>query len=219
MRQEVQSRAADTSLTSTSIDLWLNLGIKQISRRADWPWNTSTKSTDTTTNGTAEIALPTDFLRMQSVRLGAGTTATEPNATECSFVDYKQKNVFTQGPYYYINPTNAKYGLIPTPTTTGLPVYLRYYNIPSDVSDTNTTIPIPEPYHESLIFCALKKYWEATDDFEKALYYNAEFENIIERMKLDLLSPSTGKLSRMKDIRELVGRQDPQAPNVVSLGM
>lgn len=219
IRAEVQSRVNDSSLTTPSIDLWLNLAIQDISRRADWPWNTDTKATDTTTNGTAEISLPSGYARMGSVRVGVASTTTEPNSTEYTYVDYDAKNVSTDGNYYYINQTTGKYGLIPTPTTTGLPVYLRFQSVESDISDSNTTIPIPVPYHEVLIFAACKKYWETADDFGKVLFYNAEYENMVERMKSDLLSPSRGKLPRVRDIRELVGISHPQAPNSVSLGI
>lgn len=215
---EIQQRAGDNSLTSTSMRLWVNLAIKQIAARFPWQWNLATKSTDTTTNGTAEITLPTDFKKMFSVRVGDASTTTEPNATEYSFVSYDMKNVDTDGNYYYLNPTNGTYGLIPTPATTGLPVYLKYYKIPDDLTDNvNDVPPFPSNYHELCIFFALKKFWEISDDFNKAIFYDREFENMLEAM-LEDNRRSTGQLSRMRDVRELMADNQPKTLNAVELG-
>ena len=217
IRQETKDRAGDSSLSLTSIDLWVNLAIKQISERRDWLWNLTTKSTDTTTVDVAETSLPSDFKKMLGLRVGESAGTTEVDATDYSFVDYKSKNVSTAGNYYYLNPTNSKYGIIPTPNATGLPVYLKYWKIPVDISVSTDVPPFPENYHEAVVFFALKKYWESADDFSKSLYYNAEFENMVERMEKDNLR-STGHLTRVKDVRELVGIEHPQRLNSVELG-
>lgn len=200
IRTEVMSRAGDNSLTSTQIDRWVNLAINQAASRGSFAWNIATKSTDTTTNGTREYALPSDFKRMISVKIGTASGTTEPNATELGFVRYEDKDTGETG--FYLNPSNDYYGILPTPSTTGLPIYLKYYQIPTALSATTDEPPFPTNYHELVIYFALKKYWEVSDDFGKAVYYDREFENMIDQMKTDLMNRAVGSRPRMMDIRE-----------------
>ena len=211
--QEIRTRANDSSVTTEQMNTWINMAIKQATTRTDFPWATTEYSTDVTVASQVEYTLQTDFKKMISIRVGEASTTTELESTEYSYVDYKSKNVSTTGNFYYLNPATAKFGLIPTPTTAGLPIYLKYFAIPDSITTDSEKPPFPESYHELVIFFALKKYFEVNDDGQKALYYNAEFENMIELMKNDLLVRSTGQLSRMKDVRELVGTEQPQKFN------
>lgn len=218
LRNEIQIRADDTSLTDAKTDRWVNQGIKQWANRADWPSLVTTYELDTTVASTVEYSLEDDFKKMIGMRVGASAGETELDATEYSFINYKNKNVSSTGPWYYLNPSNAKYGLVPTPTTTGLPIYYKYYKIPADLTTGTEEPPFPENYHELVVFFALKKYWESNDEFDKVLFYDAEYENTIERMKSDLLVRATGQLDRMKDVRELVGTDQPQKINAINIG-
>ena len=218
IRSEIQNRADDSSIGSTELDRWVNLGIKQWASRTDWPSLVEVDSSTTTTASTAEYSLPTDFKKMLSVRVSDAAGGTEVNSTEFSYVPYKLKNMSTAGNWYYLNPDDAKVGLIPTPATSGLTIYMKYYEIPADLTLTSDEPPFPESYHELCVFFALKKYWEKNDDFGKASYYDAEFENAIDQMKTDLLVRATGQLDRMKDVRELMGDDQPQQRNAINLG-
>jgi len=155
---------------------------------------------------------------MIGVRVGDSAAATETNATEYSFIGYNNKNVYTSGELWYLDIEGSEYGLIPTPQTTGLPIFLKYYRIPAALTAVTDEPPFPENYHELVIFFALKKYWEVSDDFQKVLFYDTEFENTIERMKNDLKVQATGDLGRMKDVRELRTEDQPQKINIVELG-
>ena len=218
IRQDFWNRSNDTSFSSSQIDLWVNLGIKQWAARADWP-SLVTTATLTTTANIAEITLPTDLKRLIGARLGTISTTTEPESTELSFVNYNNKNVDFSGPGYYLNPSNDTIGLIPTPLTSGLPVYIKYFQIPADISALTDVPPFPENYHELVTFFALSRYWEGADEFDKKVHYSIEFENMIERMKMDLLKTSIGQLGRMRDIRELANDQQPQVINAVEQGL
>ena len=218
LRNEILTRTDDSSLDDTKMDRWINQGIKQWANRADWPYMITIYNTDTTTASTAEYSLQSDFKKMLSLRVGSSAAATETSADEYSYVDYEAKNVDTTGNYFYLNPTNDKYGLIPTPSTTGLPIFQKYYQVPDDLTATTSEPPFPENYHELCVFFALKKYWETSDEFQKVLFYDTEYENTIERMKADLLVRATGDLPRMKDIREFADLEHPQKLNSVQLG-
>lgn len=218
IRLEVQNRAGDDTLSSSSIDLWVNLGIKQWAARGDWPSIIDIDSTQTTTASTIEYDLPSDFKKMISVRIEASASSGETDATEYSFVRYMNKNVDTTGNYYYLNPTNSKVGIIPTPQTTGLTIFQKYFHIPADIAAGTESPPFPENYHELVVFFALKKYFEQNDELEKSVYYHREFENMIEQMKIDLTIRSSGQLARMRDIRELTVDNQGQMINSVELG-
>ena len=153
---------------------------------------------------------------MLSVRVGSS----ELLGNEYTFIDYDDKNKSDQGSWYYLNPDGATIGLIPTPTSVET-IYLKYYGVPDDITSALPTAvpPFPENYHELVVFFALKKYWEVNDDFEKSRYYDVEFEEMIDKMKLDLKVRATGDLKRIKDIRELGGLNDPQGINSINLGM
>jgi len=217
LRTEIQARTEDSSITSSQIDRWVNLGIKQWATRSDWLRIVEQDSTETTVAGTAEYDFPDDFKKMFGVRVSASVGGTESDATEYSFINFKNKNVDASGNWYYFNP-EGKVGLIPTPGTTGLTIYMKYYRIPVDLVADEDEPPFDVNYHELLVFFALKKYWETTDDFQKARYYDAEFENMIDHMKVDLLVRSTGQLGRVKDIRELLRDNQPQKRNAINLG-
>lgn len=217
IRQEVQTRSGDTDFSANSIDRWVNFCIKQLVARADWPWAIKTLGTGTTTANTQEYSLPTDFKKMISVRVGTASTTSETDAEEYSFVPYISKNVSTDGNMFYLNPDTATYGLIPKPSTTGLPVYLKYYKIPADLASSDSP-PFPETYHEAVVQFALQRYWESNDDYGKAAFHNAEYENMVDLMKSDLLVRATGQLTRVRDVRELVGLSHPQKLNTVVVG-
>lgn len=218
IRLDVQYRAGDSSLSTSNIDLWVNQGIKQWAARADWPSLAATDSTQTTTAGTQEYSLPSDFKRMIGVRVqGSGSTA-ETDSTEYSFIRYEDKNVSTEGNYYYINPVNDTIGLIPEPDVTGYTIHQKYYQIPADISAATDEPPFPANYHELVVFFALSRYWEGGDEFDKKVHYSIEFENMIERMKTELLSRGVGQLRRVRDIRELMVDGQPQMLNSVDLG-
>lgn len=219
IQSEVKYRSGDTGLSETNINRWVNLAIKQWAARADWPVLISNNSGNTTTASTIEYNLPSDFKKMLGVRVGASSTAIETDSTEYSFVDYKNKNVSASGNFYYLNPESATVGIIPTPATSGLPIFLKYYKIPADISTASQEPPFDDNYHELVVFFALKKYAESIDEFDKALYYNAEFENIIERMKSESFVRSTGSLLRMKDYREVMRDNQPQMINGVESGL
>lgn len=201
LRQEIMARAGDNSITSTQLDRWINSAIQQWASRSSWYASTETKETDTTTSETTEYTLPTNFKRMLSVKIGGATTTTEDAATELGYVRYEDKDVSgTVG--YYINPADGTYGILPEPSVTGLPIFLKYYKTPAVLSGDTDTPPFSENYHELVIFFALKKYWEVSDDFGKASYYDREFENMIDQMKVDLVNNGVGSLPRVRDIRE-----------------
>lgn len=221
---EIQNRVggSTTDPSESQVTTWVNLGVKNIANRTDWPWTLTTYDTNTTTAGTQEYALQSDFKKMFSVRVG-GASSTETDASELTFLGYINKNI----PYsdwssstaaYYINPTNSKYGLIPTPAVTGDKIYQKYYKIPADISAVSASPLVPSEYHETLIDYSLANYWESRDELDKSVYYFTKFENGVEQMKNDLLSKSIGYLSRMRDIREIIGTEQPQQPNSIELG-
>lgn len=219
IESEVQIRSGnDTSTSSQTIDRWVNLAVGDIAARADWPWNINTKSTDTTVNGTTEYTLPTDYKKMLSVRVGDSSSATETSATEMSFIRYEQKNTKNPNNMYYINSTNGKYGLLPTPQVTGLPIFLKYFSIPDVLVNPTDTCPWPSEYDELAILYSLARYWEVNDDLQKTNFYMVMFENLADRMKTDLMVRTTGDLGRMRDYRELISQTDPQDINPIGLG-
>lgn len=197
MRSEIIARAGDNALTSTQIDRWINLSIKQWATRSSWPENIA-MSTTASVSGTQEYTLPTDIKRALMVKTGT----TEPDASELGYVDFNSKDSAITG--YYLNPVTGMLGIIPTPTSVQN-IYLKYYKTPADLTIITEEPPFPEDYHELCIFFALKKYWEMTDDFGKSNYYDSEYENMINQMKIDLPNIAVGSLPVMRDIRDFSG--------------
>jgi hypothetical protein len=217
----VQNRTGDTNISEADVTSWVNEALLFISNRYDWPWTLSAYETDTTTAGTYEYALQSDFKKMYSLRVG-DAASTELTADEYSFLGYMEKNIAenetTDGTlYYYINPTNNKYGLIPTPDTTGYKVYYKYYATPTTISAVSATPDIPTRYNEALVNYALARYWEQNDEFDKVVLYDTKVENTIDIMYRDLIQ-SVGQQSRIKDVRELNSLQNPQRTNSIMLG-
>lgn len=214
LRQELKNRSGDENLIASQSDLWFNLGIKQWAKE-DWPDTIAIDSSQTTSVSTNEYTLPTDYSKMLSVRVGASASSDETDATEFSFVRYENKNIATTGNLYYINPVSGKLGLIPDPITAGLPIFMKYQSIPADLTADSDEPPFPETYHEAILFFALKKYWETQDEFDKSIYYDTEWRNMMADMKTDLMKQSRGQLDRMKDIRELNVLNSPFSKNQI----
>lgn len=211
---EIQQRAGDNGLTQTQMGFWVNAGIQQWAKD-DYPDTLATDSSNITASGTTEYPLPSDTLKVLSIRVGSSSTATEDDATEYSFVRYENKNVDTTENVYYINPTNGKVGLLPQPTSSGLPIFIKYHATPATLSVLTDEPPFPKPYHEALIYFALKKYWETQDEFDKSIYYDTEWNRMLEDMKVDLLKQSRGQLGAMRDIRDLQYQNQPWTRNSI----
>ena len=211
---DVQNRSGDSTITETKITGWVNNATRLIGNRADWPFYLTADATDATVAGTADAALQTDFRKMFSVRVGG---ATEPAGDEYLFVGYMEKNIAINQlsnavNAYYIDPTTSKYGLIPTPTTTGDTVWQKYYRNPDTVSCVSATPDLPTQYHDALVDFSLARYWEEEDELDKTVLYETMVENSIETMKNEMLK-SVGQLTRMRDVRELDVQDHPQGFN------
>jgi len=211
---DIQNRSGDSTISEAKITGWVNNATRLIANRADWPFYLKTYDTDTTTANTAEISLQSDFRKMYSLRIG-GTT--EPDGDEYTFVGYMEKNVAINHlsdaiNAYYINPTNSKYGLIPTPTTTGTKIWQKYYRNADTVSAVSATPDLPTRYHDSLSDFGLARYWEEEDELDKTNFFETKFENGIETMYNERLK-SVGQLTRMRDVRELGVQDHPQGFN------
>ena len=210
----VKARSGDSNLSEATITGWVNNALRLISNRADWPFYLKAYSTDTTTSGTAETALQADFRKMFSLRVG-GTT--EDAGDEYLFVGFMDRNVAINQlsdeiNRYYINPTTSKYGLIPTPTTTGTKIWQNYYRTPATISAVSATPDLPTAYHDTLVDFSLARYWEEEDEPDKNVLYLTMVENGIELMRNEMFK-SVGQLSRMRDIRELNILDHPQQVN------
>jgi len=218
---EIRNRSGDANITETSVTGWTNTATRLVSTRTDWPFLLMTDDTDTTTSGTVEYTLPTDFRKMFSFRVGS-STSTEPEADEYSFIGYMEKNKAVNSisdsiAGYYINPTNSKYGIVPEPTTTGDKVYQKYYKHPTTVSAVSATPELPTTYHDIYLDFGLARYWEQEDELDKTVLYETKVENGIEAMKTEFVK-SIGQLSRMRDVRELNTLNHPQGLNSVMTG-
>jgi len=214
----IQTRSGDTNITEASVTGWVNECSQVVGAQADWPWTLEATDTDTTTAATQEIALQTRFKKMMSLRLGSAG-GTEPDAAEQSFLGFMERNVAVSNSVegYYINPTNSKYGLVPTPATSGQKVYQRYYARPDTVSAVSATPAIPAQYDDIYTNYGLARYWEENDELDKTVLYETKVANTVELMRGEFIK-SVGDLGKMKDLRETMAIDNPQKPNTVTLG-
>jgi hypothetical protein len=132
--------------------------------------------------GTADYALPSDFIRA----LGAYRTADDVRLYEQTTDEADQSDTATGLPYAF-----SVYGttltLYPTPNASTA-IILRYLKEPSTLGDGEAVnhSGIPESYLDMLVSYARAKLFRFEDDPEMSQFWYAEFRRELTRLRGDL---------------------------------
>jgi len=112
------------------------------------------------TAGTAEYALPSDFLYTHSLMIDVDNTAVKYRATLVSFDEFlwREGNTFTRGtsaePKYYIRSlvSAPKFGVSPTPSSSSGTYLHHYYKVPATVTSGVELALRPESHNAIIEF-------------------------------------------------------------------
>lgn len=136
---------------STDANRAINHAIKFVASQAPWELLGTLRgyTTGTTTSGTAEVALPTDYFQIRKVKYSNdGTTFYWAEQYTIDQIDVVEKNIFHDGaaanPKWWLGGTTsgAYLTLDPTPAATGSYVYFYYVKLASTLSNDSDTSPL-----------------------------------------------------------------------------
>lgn len=158
---------------------WLNDALWKIARRVRIPQLQST-STIAVVAGTASYALPTDLVRLVSLR---NTTDADP-LTDIAI------NAVDDLPAARGKPTSfAVYGaqmlLYPTPDRV-YPLELRYEKDSVEMSSDSDVPQLPDAYSDALVTYARARLFRAEDDLQASSTYMGEFNQALLDVRVEL---------------------------------
>jgi hypothetical protein len=186
LRNEVLAHGFDIGsvLTFDDVTKYLNFALRRIARKIDYYTEESSQSFSTVA-GTAAYAWPTDLGRMRYIRLD--DDATVLGAVRLRDID---GSAVSSGKPTVYALSGAGVVLYPTPDA-AYSMLLRYYALPALMSADSDVPSIPEDYHETLTFYALKRCCEREDDGEMATYWEQRWDLAVRDMRSDVKFPSS----------------------------
>lgn len=136
-----------------------------------------TSETYATTAGDATYALPSNFNRLIDVF----NTETNETLTPVDIREFDQLPASQGKPYAY-TVIGSELNLYATPDGE-YPLKLRYWKLPADMVEDNSTPEIPVQYQELLIAYAMKKAFMREDDFQAAQMWDTIWKEGILKMR------------------------------------
>lgn len=156
----------------TRIKNWINEAQRQIAREVEGPEFQSTYSL-TLIPGTYAYSLPADFLRAQVVAYPAQNTTMNP----MDLKDFFQANPSqVAGPPQNYALDGSTLLLFPNPSTADTISLYYLANPPVLVNDTDVPV-LNGDYLHLLVDYAVRKAFEAEDDYEAAQYFEQQYKN------------------------------------------
>jgi hypothetical protein len=187
LQTEVLARGFDSTAYTTRVKEWINQALRVTARRMKVRTAEAT-STITTTSGTATSTLPSDFLRVRSIK---------ENADDYNLVFYESITDFdglgdtsTGKPTAYtLDGANIRFW--PIPDSSSYTFALRYWKSNATLS-ANGDIPsvIPTDWHHLLVYYATAEAFLAEDDPEQHKYYRDLYESELRIAMVDLQDQS-----------------------------
>lgn len=162
----------------------------------------------TTTNGTSQYPLPTNFQRLYSVSIVDDVGQTLPLSAEVINQFDTEPPSSGQPTVYNIDRTFLR--LSPTPNR-AYTVRVRYFRLPAKLVNPNDVPELPPQYWDLLTSFALWHCYERENDYQAAQYHKARFDEDLEKAKGELQYDADDytQLKRVGD-----NRIDPLSPNI-----
>lgn len=159
LRNEVETRADDTSLSDSTLNQWINLSYKDMTGRfeGEWPFLLST-DTQATVAGQAAYALPSDFSK--SYDLTVQTAAGSSEADEYAYVPFMDRNISGLAVAFTVNGAQTQFTLHPAPAEAGLNITLEYFAEPADLAADSDLPVMPSRWHEGIVYLTLMRYYQ-----------------------------------------------------------
>lgn len=192
MRTEVYARMAESGagfFTSDQLDQWLADGQRQVAVDVE---PVVTTATTTTTNGTAEYALPSDVLSIRQVHYlntsSAWTLLTE-TTWESLFdgdVDFENDTDGIPDRWYW---RSQVIGLYPAPDATNAgsaKLRILYTYTPSPMTGAGDTSGMPDFLDDSIILFAVYRAYLKDRDFQRAQATAQEYSRGVSRATFKL---------------------------------
>lgn len=151
----------EVQIQVTDIIDWVNEAISNIARETEFASDFATVQYTPTMQGTP---LAVNFFREKRVTFN-DTPLQKTELTELDQTGINNADPASQPSHFYLWQ-NALW-MYPTPASTGT-VNFWFITIPADVSDPDTELPIPPPYHVDVVRFCLARARELDEDYSAA---------------------------------------------------
>lgn len=193
-------RFRDTANAIVSEPLWLeylNLShVDVVTADPYWPFLESQTTSLVVSSGAGTVALPTDSLRVSAVYNATRDVALVPIDGRSEYRHWfpnADENLGTPQFYRLRGSTLEVYPFADTATT----LHVDYFVHPGALVSGEPVFP--EAYHRILVHGALAYAYEDDGQLQQADVHRAQFERLLQRMRMDLLSPRTESFPMIVD--------------------
>ena len=176
-------------LSNTELDIYINEAYSEICRAHDWPFLIN-KDTINITSGTDTYALPASIT---GPNIASVVILSNDNNRRQLNMRSRVSMDRTSGPLPISKPVEyfwdgAYIGFWPVPNASET-VTIRYYSMPSILSDANPTPIIPDEYTNAIAYGAARRIlMKEADDTQRGKGYEDYFLQLIEDMRKDILT-------------------------------
>ena len=168
-----------TTQTSTARKNHYNEAVQEFCNERKWPF-TIKKHTDTTVADQADYDLPSD------IREPGGLIEVLIGNQEYKPIPFNDRldSKYSSGYYYCVYPENdnRKIKFIPTPSSSGDTITIRYFSVPSRVTDLNGTLDIPDRYRRPIALLAAEFVSRAKRQHATANNFRVLYDRAIEKI-------------------------------------
>jgi hypothetical protein len=136
----------------------------------------------TTTQGSSLLQLPTDLVRV----IGVFDSANNRTLASNPFVEVQQYSTKTGNPLVFaVDESTSSLLLYPTPES-AVTLTIRYFARPTEMSAEDSRPSTPAAYQDVLVSFALSRAFRAEDDFEASTFYKSQYMEDMARAATDL---------------------------------
>ena len=170
-------------LTDADIVRWINDAQREIARTNDEVLETI--ATAGVTAGTLDYALPSDLLRLRSVRFGnrkiEGLSLQEAND---KIVNVENPTAYQQGVPQYFWVYAGRINLYPVPSATDIDDLKLYYTrLPADVAVDADVPELHLKYHLAIVQYVLQQAYEMDEDWAASGNKSSQFVDNLNSLK------------------------------------
>ncbi len=176
VRARAASNSADSLLTDTQLNLYVNEALLQISLEADWPWQKVIDATQTVTVNNGTFTPPTGWYRSASLTYADTGQPVERRAPK--YLD----RVIGQGRPLYWAPDGGVISVRPVADGTYTFIH-RYYRSEPNLSADGSTPLIPEVYSRAVVEYASYLALTQGNSAGRAAQCLADYASSLRRIK------------------------------------
>jgi len=206
LQQQLAREMDDDSITGNSdMKVLLNRAYEDVCNEADWPFLEGGGANQAQTVADQKsYSLPSDYKKM--VWLSVGDEDSDED-TFYQYVRFSDRKRLTSNRYYL---WGGSYYLNPTPTETGTELNLYYLKDVTALSDDADTTLVPDEYDEIVVTRGAILYKQRDEEYVAAREYMGVYNNLLSKMKQNLLTKTIGQMDRILQMREgmAVGNQN-----------